>query len=89
MCVSSVDLKTPAHIHFAARRLKSRAPRAKLLLGLWSAKDDQTGAELKDAVAADEFARTFHQAVAIILEQATTDQEDGAKPPTRASAAHA
>jgi predicted PurR-regulated permease PerM len=89
MCVSSVDLKTPAHIHFAARRLKSRAPRAKLLLGLWSAKDDQTGAELKDAVAADEFARTFHQAAAIILEQATTDQEDGAKPPTRASAAHA
>jgi hypothetical protein len=89
MCVSSIDLKTPAHIHFAARRLKSRAPRAKLLLGLWSAKDDQTGTALKDAVAADEFARTFHQAAAIILEQATTDQEHGAKPPTRASAAHA
>jgi hypothetical protein len=23
MCVSSIDLKTPAHIHFAARRLRA------------------------------------------------------------------
>jgi hypothetical protein len=88
MCVSSVDMKTPAHVHFAARRLKSRAPHAKLLLGLWSAKDDETGTELKDAVGADDFARTFHQAAAIILQRATTDQERGAnEPATRASAA--
>jgi hypothetical protein len=75
MCVSSVDMRTPAHIHFAVRRLKSRAPRAKLLLGLWSAKDDKTGTELKDAVGADYFARTFHQAATIILQEATTDRE--------------
>jgi len=86
MCVSSVDMKTPAHIHFAARRLRSRAPHAKLLLGLWSAKDDETGAELKDVVGTDDFARTFHQAAAIILQRATTDQ-GGAKAPARASAA--
>ena len=89
MCVSSVDMKIPAHIHFAARRLRSRAPHAKLLLGLWAAKDDEAGAELKDAVGADDFARTFHEAAAIILQRATTDQERGAKVPTRASAAHA
>jgi hypothetical protein len=75
MCVSCVDMKTPAYIHFAARRLKSRAPHAKLLLGLWCAKDDDTGTELKDAVGADDFARTFHQAAAIILQEATTNQE--------------
>jgi predicted PurR-regulated permease PerM len=89
MCVSSVDVKTPAHIHFAARRLKSRAPHAKLLLGLWSAKDEKTGIELGEAVGADHFAITFHQAAAIILQEATTDHEYAAKVTERASAAHA
>jgi predicted PurR-regulated permease PerM len=87
MCVSSVDVKTPAHIHFAARRLRSRAPEAKLLLGLWSVKDDKTGTDLKEAVGADDFARTFHQAAAIILQEATTDHEREAKAPARVSAA--
>jgi predicted PurR-regulated permease PerM len=86
MCVSSVDVKTPAHIHFAARRLRSRAPHAKFLLGLWSIKDDQMGTDLKDAVGADDFARTFHQAAAVILQEATTDHERGTKAPARASA---
>jgi hypothetical protein len=89
MCVSSVDMRTPAHIHFAARRLRSRSPRAKLLLGLWSAKDDRTGNELKDAVGADYFARTFHEAAAIILREATTEREQETKAPGRASVAHA
>lgn len=89
MCVSSVDVKTPAHTHFAARRLRSRAPHAKLLLGLWSVKDDRTDTDLKEAVGADEFARTFHQAATIILQEATTDQARGAKAPARASAIHA
>jgi hypothetical protein len=89
MCVSSIDVKTPAHIHFAARRLRSQAPHAKLLLGLWSVKDDQTGTDLKDAVGADDFARTFHQAATIILQEATTDHERGAKAPARISAVHA
>jgi predicted PurR-regulated permease PerM len=89
MCVSSVDMKTPAHIHFAARRLKSRAPHAKLLLGLWSAKDDKAGSELKDAVGAHECACTFHQAAAIIVQELATDRERRVKPHTKASAAQA
>jgi len=87
MCVSSVDTKTPAHIHFAVRRLRSRAPHAKLLLGLWSAKDDKVAAELKDAVGANGVARTFHQAAAIILQEASTDQERQTMAPARAFAA--
>jgi predicted PurR-regulated permease PerM len=89
MCVSSVDIKTPAHIHFAARRLRSRAPHAKLLLGLWSVKDDQMGTDLKDAVGADDFARTFHQAAAIILQEAIASHEREATAPARASAVRA
>jgi predicted PurR-regulated permease PerM len=88
MCVSSVDMKTPAHIHFAARRLKSRAPHAKLLLGLWS-KDDKAGGELKNAVGADDFACTFHQAAAAVLREATTGEEQPTRAPPRTSAAHA
>jgi hypothetical protein len=88
-CVSSVDMKTPAHIHFVARRLKSRAPRAKLLLGLWSAKDDRAGAELKDAVGADGYAFTFHQAAAIIVQELAEKPERPIAEAARASAARA
>jgi predicted PurR-regulated permease PerM len=70
ICLSSVDMKTPAHIHYAARRLKSRAPHAKLLLAVWSAKDDKTLTGLQEAVNANYSARSFHQAAAIILEEA-------------------
>ena len=87
MCVSSVGTKTPAHIHFASRRLKSRAPHAKLLLGLWS-KDDKAATELKSAVGADDFACTFHEAAAAILRQATSNEEHRTTA-TRTSAAHA
>jgi AI-2E family transporter len=71
ICLSSVDMKTPAHIHYAARRLRSRAPHAKLLLGIWSSIEDKMLIDLKEAVHADYIARSFHEATAIILEEAT------------------
>jgi hypothetical protein len=64
-------MKTPAHIHYAARRLKNQAPEAKMLLGVWSAADDKLIIDLKDAVKADYIAGTFHEAAAIILREAT------------------
>src|SRR5262249_16515820 len=48
ICLSSIDMKMPAHIHYAARRLKSRAPHAKTLLGVWSVTDDKALADLKE-----------------------------------------
>jgi len=74
ICLSSVDMKAPAHIHYAARRIKSRAPHAKLLLGVWSAIDEKALSALKEAVRADYSARSFHEAAAIILEEATVEQ---------------
>jgi hypothetical protein len=71
ICLSSIDMKTPAHIHYAARRLKDRAPDAKMLLGVWSGDDDKALTDLKEAVNADYIARSFHEAVALILEEAT------------------
>jgi hypothetical protein len=74
ICLSSIDMKGPAHIHYAARRLKSRAPEAKILLGVWSAANGKPLIDLKDAVNADYVARTFHEAAAIILQEATATQ---------------
>ena len=64
-------MKNPAHVHYAARRLKNRAPHAKFLLGVWSVSDEKALNDLKEAVNADYVARTFHQAAVIILEEAS------------------
>jgi hypothetical protein len=74
ICLSSIDMKTPAHIQYAARRLRSRAPEAKIVLGVWSAADGKPLIELKNAVNADYVARTFHEAATIILHEAIATQ---------------
>ena len=71
VCLSCLDPKTPARIHYAARRIRMKAPHAKLMLGLWTAADDAALATLKDAVNADYAVRTFHEAAASILDEAT------------------
>ena len=71
VCLSCLDLKTPARIHYAARRIRMKAPQAKLMLGLWTAADDAALASLKDAVNADYAVRSFHDAAAFILGEAT------------------
>jgi AI-2E family transporter len=70
ICLCSIDMKTPTRIHDAARRLKSRAPNTTLLLGVWSANDEKALSGLKDALNADYTARSFHQALAILLKVA-------------------
>jgi hypothetical protein len=70
ICLSSIDMKTPAYIHYAARRLKNRAPHAKTLLGIWSVSDQKAFTDLKEAVNADYITRSFHEAAVIILEEA-------------------
>jgi predicted PurR-regulated permease PerM len=86
ICLSSIDMKTPAHIHYAARRLKNRAPHAKMLLGVWSRTDDKALADVKEAVNADYIARSFQEAAAIILEEATAGHRTESNiQPTRAA----
>jgi hypothetical protein len=70
VCLSCLDLKSSARIRFAARRIKTKAPHAKLMLGLWTATDDGVLATLKDAANADHAVRTFHDAAVLILEEA-------------------
>ena len=75
ICLSCVDMKTPAHIQYAARRLKGQAPNAKLLLAVWSSPDDRALSSLKDAVNADYVAHSFYQAAMIVIRDATMEQE--------------
>jgi predicted PurR-regulated permease PerM len=71
ICLSCLNLKTPARIHYAARRIRMKAPHAKLMLGLWTAADEALLANLKDAVNADHAVASFHAAAASIMEEAT------------------
>ena len=71
VCLSSVDIKTPAHIHYAARHLRKKIPGAKLLLAVWSETDEDLLHDLKVAMNADYVARTFNEAARIILGEAS------------------
>jgi hypothetical protein len=71
VCLSSVDIKTPAHIHYAARHLRKKIPGAKLMLAVWSETDEEVLRDLKVAMNADYVARTFNEAARVILEEAS------------------
>jgi predicted PurR-regulated permease PerM len=77
ICLCSVNAKNRTRIYYAARRIKSRAPDAKLLLGIWSEDEGDTLSSLKDAILADYAVDTFGEAMSIILQAATTEQERG------------
>ncbi|MGA8711504.1 MAG: AI-2E family transporter [Roseiarcus sp.] len=71
ICLSCLDLRTPARIQYAARRVRTKAPDAKLMLGLWTATDEAVLAGLMQAVNADYAFATFHEAAASIIDEAT------------------
>jgi predicted PurR-regulated permease PerM len=88
VCLSSIDMKTPAHIRFAARRVRSAAPHVKILLGAWSASDDKALEDLCEAIHADRVASGFHAAAELILQEAGgAPFEAAAAPPKPAAVA--
>jgi hypothetical protein len=70
VCLSYFDCKTPARIQYAARRAKSKAPDAKIMLGLWTATDSVVEA-IRAEVGADFAVNTLHDAATIILAEAS------------------
>jgi predicted PurR-regulated permease PerM len=90
VCLSYFDLKSPARAQYAARRIREKAPHAKLMLGFWTAADSSVLESMKAELNADYAVKDFHTAAAIILEEATTErpvQPEGAKAETPAAAA--
>src|SRR5580698_4182926 len=70
ICLSYFDFKAPARIQYAARRVRSRAPKAKLMLGLWTAPDAVIAA-IQKQVGADFAVNTLHEAATIIVDEAS------------------
>jgi predicted PurR-regulated permease PerM len=70
VCLSYFDCKTPARIQYAARRAKTKAPNAKIMLGLWTATDSVLETVRAD-VGADFAVNTLHDAATIILSEAS------------------
>ena len=90
VCLSYFDLKSPARAQYAARRIKGKAPHAKLVLGLWTAADGSILETMKTELNADYAVKDFHTAAAIILKEATTErplQPEGARAETASAAA--
>jgi predicted PurR-regulated permease PerM len=83
ICLSYFDFKRPARIQYAARRARSRAPRAKLMLCLWTAPDALLEA-IRSQVGADFAVNTLHDTATIIVDEASGGKpaRDAIKPPT-------
>ena len=85
LCLSYVDLSTPAHMRYAIRRLRRMAPGAKVLIGCWSADLDPQALEtLRESVKADLAATSLRQALALCIDQAA--DPDAVVPATREDA---
>jgi predicted PurR-regulated permease PerM len=64
VCVSYLDASSHAHIRHSIRRLRRRAPNAKIILGCWLADSVDT---LSDTVKADSVATTLRDTVRLCL----------------------
>jgi predicted PurR-regulated permease PerM len=64
ICLSYLDASSPAHMRYAVRRLRRKAPQATILLGCWTPATAQEGlAELQAATKADLVAAKLSDAV--------------------------
>jgi hypothetical protein len=64
VCFSYLDTSSPAHIRFAVRRLRTKLPRAVIMLGVWSGTLDEAAAEqLRDLAKADLAKGTLYSAL--------------------------
>ena len=89
VCLSCLDLRTPDRIQALASRIRAKAPQAKLVLGLWTARDEAAVESLKDAANADFTFASFSEAATWILQEAlgpradsTAAEDDGRAPTT-------
>jgi predicted PurR-regulated permease PerM len=69
VCLCYLDAGSPAHMRFAVRRLRTKLPRAVLMLGVWSGALDEDAAEqLRDAAKADFARATLHAALEVCID---------------------
>jgi len=84
ICVSYLEITgTPAHLRYLIRRLRQKAPDARILVGLWPAGEAVlTDETMRGAVGADDYAASLRDAVAACLAALRRASEAGeASPP--------
>lgn len=72
ICVSYLDVSSPAHLRFVVRRLRRRFPEARVLIGCWG-KDPATTEELVKAAKGDLSATSFQIAVDLSVHALVAD----------------
>jgi predicted PurR-regulated permease PerM len=70
VCLSYLDVSSPAHVRYSIRRLRRKLPKARILFGCWLC-DEHTTA-LHETVKADVIATSLREAVALCLETSRT-----------------
>jgi hypothetical protein len=82
ICLSYLEISgSPAHLRYLLRRLRQRAPQAKILVGLWPAEDVVLSDEkMRTAIGADYYVSSLQQAVKRCLEAACEASETDRTP---------
>jgi hypothetical protein len=85
VCFCYLDTSSPAHIRFAVRRLRTKLPRAAIMLGVWSGTlDDAAAGQLRDLAKADLAKPTLYAALEACIDAgraATPEQPPIPVPP--------
>jgi hypothetical protein len=62
VAISYLELSgSPAHLRFLVRRLRSKAPRARIVVGLWPEATGQGDADARAQIGADDYAGSLKQ----------------------------
>jgi len=77
ICISYLEISgTPAHLRYLLRRLRKKAPKAPILVGLWPAEDAVFKNEaMRSALGADYYVSSMRDAVVQCLKVATGEVE--------------
>jgi predicted PurR-regulated permease PerM len=76
VCLSYLDTTNGAHIRYAVRRIRRILPRAVIMVGCWSLKDDETRLEaLREGAKPDLICASFREATQLCVEAAKRDSQ--------------
>lgn len=68
VCLSYLNAANPAQVRYAVRRLRRKLPRARIMVGLWTAIDAEKAAAILDSSKADMLASTLREATRLLVE---------------------
>jgi len=76
ICISYLDVSSPAHLRFVVRRLRRKFPEAKVLVGCWG-QDSATAEEMANAAKGDLSATSFQVAVDLCVRTLSGADDEG------------